>query len=70
MPSVRGSQEQHNTQNSKKSFMAPSSEELQALKQMDSKCLTIVHGFWPESGKIDTDKKECHIIIAQEERNG
>ena len=66
MPSVRESQEEHNTQNSKLSFIAPSSEELQALKEKDSKCLTIVNGFWPES--ICRQKRMPYI--AQEERNG
>ena len=45
--SERASQEEQNGANF--SLIAPSDEELRVCKDIWSKWLTIVHGFWPES---------------------
>ena len=51
------------------SSVAPSSEELLGRKEIRSKCLTIVHGFRPETENFDF----CHASsesACQEEQNG
>ena len=47
IPLERASQEEQNDPNF--SSVAPSSEVLQCGKEIRSKRLTIVHGFWPQS---------------------
>ena len=58
IPSKRASQEELNGTNF--SFVAPSSEELWLRKEIWSKRLTIVHGFWPESENFNFGKKGYH----------